>query len=201
MNRVLAIAMLAAAVADPARAQSRPGDLIACPPGTERGRTERGSGSDEWCARPGTDPRLLDGPFVSRHADGAILTRGDYREGKPSGTWKSWHVNGTPSGEATFVDGKPTGMVLGWYPSGQASVVGGFRDGTPTGSLEMFDPAGRMRSVVYFGPDGTERSRRAWDDANHEIDPRSPQARDAEQRALASSELLDMALTAAGVAR
>jgi hypothetical protein len=197
----LVIVVLIVAVAAPARGQPRPGDDLACPPGTERGRAERGSGTEEWCERPGANPRVLDGPFVSRHSDGAIHTRGDYRDGKPSGTWKSWHANGAPSGEATFVDGKPTGMVLGWYPSGQASFVAGFRDGAPIGSLEVFDPAGRMRSAVDFGPDGTERRRRAWDDANREIDPRSPPARDSEQRALASSQLIPMALTAAGVGR
>ena len=74
-------------------------------------------------------------------------------------------------------------------------------DGTPIGSLEIFDPAGRMRSAVDFGADGRERSRRAWDEANREIDPRSPEARDAEARAVASSRLIQIALMAASVRR
>jgi hypothetical protein len=105
------------------------------------------------------------------------------------------------SGEVTFVEGKPNGMLVGWYPSGQASFVVGFRDGAPIGSLETFDPAGRMRTTVDFGADGKERSRRAWDDANHEIDPRSREALEAELRAVASSPLIAMALMAASVGR
>jgi hypothetical protein len=149
----VAIAMLAAPLVRPAGGQPRPGDPIICPKGSERGAAQRSGGSEEWCARPGTNPRILDGPFVSRHSDGALETRG------------------------------------------------GFRDGMPIGSLEMFDPAGRMRSAVDFGADGKERSRRAWDEANHEIDPRSPEARDAEARAVASSRLIQMALMAASVWR
>jgi len=197
----VAIATLAATVVRPAHGQARAGGPIVCPPGTQPGSAARASGSEEWCERPGTNPRVLAGPFVVRHPDGAIATRGDYRDGKPSGTWKSWHPNGAQSGEVTFVQGKPNGMLLGWYPSGQASFVVGFRDGAPIGALETFDPAGRMRTTVDFGADGKERSRRAWDDANHEIDPRSREAVEAEQRAVASSPLIAMALMAASVGR
>jgi hypothetical protein len=176
-------------------------ETIVCPPGTQRERAQRPSGSEEWCERPGTNPRILEGPFVSRHPDGAVQARGAYRDGKPSGTWKSWHPDGAQSGEVTFVGGKPNGMLLGWYPSGQASFVGGFRDGTPIGAIETFDADGRLRSSVDFGPDGTERGRRAWDDAHREIDPRSGEAHASQQRAFASSPLIHMALMAAAAWR
>ena len=193
----MAIVTLAATtLAKPAGGQLRADEPVICPPGTQRGVSRRAGGSEEWCERPGTNERILDGPFVTRLADGTIETRGDYRDGKPSGLWKSWHASGAQSGEVTFVEGKPNGMLLGWYPSGQTSFVGGFRDGRPMGSLETFDPAGRMRTAVDFGPDGQERRRRAWDDANREIDPRSPEAREAEQRAVTCSPLILMALTA-----
>ena len=194
------IATLTATLAGPAGGQLRADEPVVCPSGAQ-GVAGRASGSVEWCERSGTNPRILDGPFVSRHAGGTIETRGVYRDGKPSGIWKSWHASGAQSGEVTFVDGQPNGMLLGWYPSGQTSFVGGFRAGMPIGSLETFDPTGRMRAVVDCGPDGRERSRRAWDDANREIDPRSPEARDAEQRAVTCSPLIHMALTAASIGR
>lgn len=197
----VAMAALTAARAMPAGGQPRADEPVVCPPGSQRAVAGRAGGSEEWCERPGTNPRILHGPFVSRHADGGIETRGDYRDGKPSGTWKSWHGTGGQSGEVTFLDGKPNGMLLGWYPGGQTSFMGGFRDGTPIGSVETFDPAGRMRTAVDFGPDGVERRRRAWDDANREIDPRSPQAREAERRAAGCSPLIQMALTASSVGR
>ncbi len=127
--------------------------------------------------------------------------RGEYRDGKPSGTWKSWHPGGAQSGDVTFADGKPTGMLLGWYPNGQASFVGGFRDGTAIGMMEIFDPEGRMRGAVDFGSDGIERSRRAWDDANRAIDPKSSEATAVETRAVQSSLLIYMALMASSVVR
>jgi len=197
----VASAVLAVMLATRADGQPRADGSIVCPPGTQRGFAARASGSEEWCERLGTNPRILEGPFVSRHADGAIETRGEYRDGKPSGPWKSWHPGGAQSGEVTFVDGKPNGMLLGWYPSGQASFIVGFRDGAPMGTLETFDAAGRMRTTVDFGADGRERSRRAWDDANHEIDPRSREAVEAEQRAVASSPLIHMALMASSIGR
>jgi len=174
----VAIAVLAAMLAWRADGQPRADVSIVCQPGTQRGFAARASGREEWCERPGSNPRILDGPFVSRHADGAIETRDEYRDGKPSGPWKSWHPGGAQSGEVTFVDGKPNGMLLGW-----------------------FDAAGRMRTTVDFGADDRERSRRAWDDANHEIDPRSREAVEAELRAVASSPLIHMALIAASIGR
>jgi hypothetical protein len=72
----VAIAVLAAMPAWRADGQPRADGSIVCPPGTQRGFAARASGSEEWCERPGTNPRILDGPFVSRHADGAIETRG-----------------------------------------------------------------------------------------------------------------------------
>ena len=99
------------------------------------------------------------------------------------------------------MDGKPTGMLLGWYPNGQASFVGGFRDGTAIGMMEIFDPEGRMRGAVDFGSDGIERSRRAWDDANRAIDPKSSEATAVETRAVQSSLLIYMALMASSVVR
>jgi len=190
-------AILLCAVVGAARAQ----DSIVCPAGTQRGTAQRATGSEQWCARPGTNPRILHGPFASWHPAGAIQVRGEYRDGKPSGTWKSWHPGGAQSGEVTFVDGKPTGMLLGWYPNGQASFVGGFRDGTAIGMMEIFDPEGRMRGAVDFGSDGIERSRRAWDDANRAIDPKSSEATAIETRAVQSSLLIYMALMASSVVR
>jgi hypothetical protein len=187
---VLAIASLAAVDVRPTGGQPRAGDPIVCPPGTTGGVPRMGGARVEWCERPGAKPPVLDGPFVSRHADGALESRGEYREGKPYGTWKSWHAGGAQSGEVTFVDGKAAGMLLGWYPSGQASFVGGFRDGAPIGTVEIFDAAGRMREAVDFGTDGTQRNRRAWDEADREIDPRSHEALEAEARAVASSPLI-----------
>jgi len=192
-----AAAIVLGAAIGPARGQ----DSIVCPAGTQRGAAQRATGSEQWCERAGTNPRILNGPFVSWHPDGAIQVRGEYREGKPSGTWKSWHPNGAQSGEVTFVGGKPTGMLLGWYPNGQASFVVGFRDGTAIGMMEVFDSEGRMRSAVDFGSDGKERSRRAWDDANRAIDPKSSEARAVEARAVQSSLLIDMALMASSAAR
>lgn len=193
----VATAMLASWVAGPARAQ----DSIVCPPGTTLGESTRPSPREQWCERPGTNPKVLDGPFASWHPDGAVHVRGEYRDGKPTGTWKSWHPTGAQSGEVAFVDGKPTGMLLGWYTNGQASFVGGFRDGTAIGMMEVFDPEGRMRGSVDFGPDGKERSRRAWDDANRAIDPKSSEAHSVEMRAVQSSLLIDMAVMASSVVR
>jgi len=175
----------------------RAADAIVCSPGTEPREAARAGGRDAWCERTGTNPKVREGPFVSWHVNGAVSIRGQYRDGKPSGDWKSWHATAAQSGEVTFVDGKPTGMLLGWYPNGQASFVGGFRDGTPIGAMELFDPDGRMRGAADFGPDGTERSRRAWDDANRAIDPGSPAAQETSARALQSTPLIYMALTAA----
>ena len=158
-------AILLCAVVGPARAQ----DSIVCPAGTQRGTAQRATGSEQWCERPGTNPRILHGPFASWQPAGAIQVRGEYRDGKPSGTWKSWHPGGAQSGEVTFVDGKPTGMLLGWYPNGQASFVGGFRDGTAIGMMEIFDPASSAAAAPGTTPTGPStrnprrrpRSRRA----------------------------------------
>lgn len=180
---------------------ARAAGTLDCPPGTQQGTAQRGGSGEAWCERPGSNPRVLDGPFVAWHANGTVAVRGEYRDGRPSGAWRSWHPAGAQSGEVTFVDGKPTGMLLGWYPNGQASFVGGFRDGTAIGAMETFDPRGRMRTSVDFGPDGVERSRRAWDEADREIDPRSAEARDAHTRAVQSTPLIHMALMAAGAFR
>lgn len=174
---------------------------LVCPPGTERREASRADTRDAWCERPGTNPENLEGPFVSWHPTGAVAVRGQYRDGKPGGDWKSWHPTGAQSGEVTFVDGKPTGMLLGWYPNGQASFVGGFRDGMAIGVMETFDPDGRMRSAIDYGPDGKERSRRAWDDANRAIDPASPSAHETNTRVVQSTPLIYMALMAASAVR
>lgn len=195
-RRALALGALLLASQVGASAQ----DAIVCPPGTTPGGASSERGREQWCERPGP-PKISHGPYVMYYPNGAVQVRGERRDGAPSGDWKSWHPSGAQSGEVTFVDGKPTGMLLGWYANGQASFVGGFRDGTAIGVMEIFDPEGRMRSAVDYGPDGKEKSRRAWDDGNRAIDPKSPEAHAVETRAVQSSLLIYMALTASSVVR
>lgn len=179
----------------PSRAQS-----TACPPDTVAKDHVIASARLQWCERT-SGGEIRHGPFASWFPNGAREMRGEYLDGTPHGRWTSWHPSGAQSGEVTFVHGRPTGMLLGWYPSGQASFVGGFRDGVAIGTVETFDPQGRMRSAVDYGPDGKERSRRAWDDANGEIDARSPQARAAEEQAIQSSPLIRRALVGSNIGR
>jgi hypothetical protein len=58
-----------------------------------------------------------------------------------------------------------------------------------------------MRSSVDFGPDGKERSRRAWDHGDREIDPRSSEAGAAEELAMQSSPLIRRALIGSSIGR
>jgi hypothetical protein len=180
--------------AGPARPQS-----LTCPPDTVARDEVSARARVQWCER--TAGEIRHGPFASWYPDGAREMRGEYLEGRPHGPWTAWHPGGAQAAEVTFVQGRPTGMLLGWYPSGQASFVGGFRDGMAIGTIETFDPQGRMRTSVDFGPDGVQRSRRAWDDANHEIDPGSPAARAAEEQATRTSPLIGRALAGSNIAR
>jgi len=189
---VLSVVLIAAA---PSHAQSP-----ACPPDTVVKDLVIAGARLQWCERT-TGGEIRHGPFASWYPSGAREMRGEYLDGMPHGRWTAWHPGGAQAGEVTFVHGRPTGMLLGWYPSGQASFVGGFRDGTAIGTMETFDPAGRMRGAIDYGPDGKELSRRAWDDANHEIDPRSPQARAAEEQAIEASPLIRRALIGSNVGR
>jgi hypothetical protein len=173
---------------------------LTCPPDTVAKDEVIAGARLQWCERT-TGGEIRHGPFASWYPSGAREMRGEYLDGRPHGQWTAWHPDGAQAAEVTFVHGRPTGMLLGWYPSGQASFVGGFRDGTAIGSMETFDPQGRMRTSVDFGPDGVERSRRAWDEANREIDPRSPAARAAEQQAIESSPLINRALVGSNVRR
>jgi hypothetical protein len=195
-RRALAVGATLVMLASPAGAQ----DSSICLPGTTPGSASDALGREQWCERPGP-PKISHGPYVRYHVNGAARVRGDYVNGAPSGAWRSWHPDGTPSGEVTFKDGKPTGMLLGWHANGKASFVGGFRDGVLIGVMEIFDTEGRLRISMDLGPDGKERSHRAWDEASREIDPKSSEARAIQQRAFQSSLLIYKALMASSAVR
>ncbi|MDA9563371.1 hypothetical protein N9R81_01705 [Flavobacteriales bacterium] len=73
---------------------------------------------------------------VNYWENGIVREKGQYLDGKLSGTWMSYSEEGTKVSEATFEQGKRTGVAYAWSDSG---VLIGTVDYTNDGYAELVE--------------------------------------------------------------
>lgn len=89
-----------------------------------------------------------EGPFWSRHANGALRLYGTSQDGKTEGRWLSWHASGKKRIEAQYRKGELVGSFQMWNESGQLVYAG------------THDASGEMDGTwTRWWPNGKERIR------------------------------------------
>ncbi|EPX60701.1 hypothetical protein D187_001350 [Cystobacter fuscus DSM 2262] len=114
-----------------------------CEPGTELSHTE---GFEERrvsaCVLP--DGRKQGAEHV-RAANGWLLERGEYREGKRHGIFRAWNEQGVLLEELSYAEGLPDGKWKLYWPDGQRALEMGYAKGTLEGENTTYYPNGNPR--------------------------------------------------------
>ncbi|OJH42530.1 hypothetical protein BON30_04885 [Cystobacter ferrugineus] len=114
-----------------------------CAPGTEPSHTE---GFEERrvsaCVLP--DGRKQGAEHV-RAANGRLLERGEYREGKRHGLFRTWNEQGVLLEELSYAEGLPDGKWKLYWPDGQRALEMGYAKGTLEGENTTYYTNGNPR--------------------------------------------------------
>ncbi|MFP2923737.1 toxin-antitoxin system YwqK family antitoxin [Pyxidicoccus sp. 3LG] len=120
----------------------------ACEAGTALRRTEgTGRSRASACVRP--DGRRH-GREQVRAPDGRLLASGEYQEGQPHGTFRTWSGAGVPSEERTYAQGLPHGTWKLYGPGGQLALEEAYVGGKLEGASTTFHASGNQRSRKHY---------------------------------------------------
>ena len=76
---------------------------------------------------------VMEGPWVSYHENGQLLSEGAFKNGKTEGPWVLYYDNGRLSLKGTFKNGKYEGPWVFYYDNGQLEMKGDFKNGEREG--------------------------------------------------------------------
>ena len=76
---------------------------------------------------------VMEGPWVSYHENGQLLSEGAFKNGKTEGPWVLYYDNGRLSMKGTFKNGKYEGPWVFYHNNGQLEMKGDFKNGDREG--------------------------------------------------------------------
>jgi antitoxin component YwqK of YwqJK toxin-antitoxin module len=116
--------------------------LPSCPPGTQAMGQPPPNGDETWCQKMVDGQAVKEGPFTMYRAEGAMMMRGQYHDGKQDGEWTMWYDNGQKASIDHYKHGVQDGEHTGWYTNGKISAMGEYKDGKREGVWKRWDAQG-----------------------------------------------------------
>ncbi|MGZ4035335.1 MAG: toxin-antitoxin system YwqK family antitoxin [Bacteroidia bacterium] len=97
------------------------------------------------------DSVIKDGEYIERYKNGVIKIKGEMKNGKREGLWKSWYEDGTPWSETTFKAGLKNGPTGTWYENGIKRYEGFYTNDVESGNWMYWDEKGRVHENKDYG--------------------------------------------------
>ncbi|HMV67324.1 MAG TPA: hypothetical protein PKA64_10770 [Myxococcota bacterium] len=132
------------------------------------------SGTDLWCALPGTSTDWVrHGPEWTWYTQGARHTVGAWDHGRRTGHAWTWREDGTLATLGEYADGEAAGYWMHLDPSGLVVAEGSMAAGEREGTWILREPGGGWSEGAYVrgqaddrwvehAPDGAELRERIW---------------------------------------
>src|SRR5215469_11077627 len=113
-----------------------------CPPGTKAMGAPPPEGQERWCQKMVKGEPVKEGPFEIYRAEGTLMMKGEYHDGKQTGEWTMWYDNGQKASIDHYKDGVQDGEHIGWYNNGKISAMGQYKDGKREGEWKRWHAEG-----------------------------------------------------------
>ena len=109
------------------------------------------------------------GVAIVEYTPGEIMSRVQFKDGKPNGKVIQYERTGKKISESTFVNGVKDGPEMQWYPNGNKKVLVNYQRGKPHGMIIEYHQNGKMLSKgeIY---DGIENGKYSWWFDNGQLD-------------------------------
>lgn len=92
-----------------------------------------------------------DGEFVSKHPNGVIYMKGEYKNGVRIGQWDSYYETGKLWSEMFYdLTGKKSGPNVVFYENGNKRYEGNFLNDEQVGTWSFYDESGKLVKKVNF---------------------------------------------------
>ena len=72
---------------------------------------------------------VMEGPWVSYHENGQLLSEGAFKNGKEEGPWVFYYDNGQLEMKGDFKNGEREGLWIDYYDNGQLNKKGNYKNG------------------------------------------------------------------------
>ena len=72
---------------------------------------------------------VMEGPWVSYHENGQLLSEGAFKNGKTEGPWVFYYDNGQLEMKGDFKNGEREGLWIDYYDNGQLNKKGNYKNG------------------------------------------------------------------------
>lgn len=129
---------------------------VHCPPATALTALPAEPTPRAYC---GNTNGTFHGPFFVWRRDGDIATRGEYTQGKRSGTWTDYGAKGKKIYRREYREDTVHGRTLRYHDNGQMKLLGFLNDGKREGRWIWYDKAGKETgSFEMAGGSGTEKT-------------------------------------------
>ena len=115
---------------------------FSCPPGTQAMGEAPPNGQERWCQKMVNGEPVKEGPFEIYRAEGTLMMKGEYHDGKQTGEWTMWYDSGQKASIDHYKDGVQDGQHIGWYTNGKISAMGQYKDGKREGIWKRWDAQG-----------------------------------------------------------
>ena len=97
------------------------------------------------------DSVIQEGESIQRYKNGVIKMRGQMKNGKREGAWKSWYEDGTQWSETAFKEGIKNGPTTTWYENGKKRYEGYYTNDNESGKWTYWDENGKQQSSKDYG--------------------------------------------------
>jgi antitoxin component YwqK of YwqJK toxin-antitoxin module len=97
----------------------------------------------EFTIKASQDTVTADGDHIERYKNGVIRIRGNMKDGKREGLWKSWYEDGKQWSETTFKAGIKNGKTTTWYENGNKRYEGEYTNDEESGLWTYWDESGK----------------------------------------------------------
>lgn len=102
------------------------------------------------------------GSWTFWHTGGRVAKSGDYKGGKPEGPWTFWREDGTKERVEIYADGKREGRWLFYYPGGKLSKQEEYKAGKRDGDWIEWYPDGKKQSENHLVADEVDGVQMLW---------------------------------------
>ena len=90
------------------------------------------------------------GMYEKKHPNGQISIRGEMRDGKREGVWKSYYESGLPWSEGEYKNGVREGISITWYENGQKRYEGRYANGKQAGKWKYWNENGQLEKEIDY---------------------------------------------------
>lgn len=102
------------------------------------------------------------GALVQRNAEGKLLRRQSYQQGRLHGVDYEWHANGQLSSERHYWQGRKVGRHQGWWPDASPRFDYQFQDGEFHGVVRSWFADGQLAEERHYSSGHETGSQRSW---------------------------------------